>query len=175
MPRSARGGEEAFLSKTFASVILAPLLLLAACGGSASSDDAEGVRTVPSPRAIGQRAEVGSVTPPDLFADIFFDYDKAEIRADQKEKLARSAEMLRTHPAMRIRIEGHVEERYDPKYALALSERFAMAVKVYLEKLGVDGARMETVGYGKERPFRRGHDEAAWAQNRRAHFIVIAE
>jgi peptidoglycan-associated lipoprotein len=71
-----------------------------------------------------------------------------------------------------ITIEGHCDERGTKAYNLALGEKRANAAKEYLVALGVSGSRIATVSYGKERPFDPGHDEAAWAKNRRAHFVV---
>jgi peptidoglycan-associated lipoprotein len=69
-------------------------------------------------------------------------------------------------------IEGHCDERGSAEYNLALGDRRARAVKDYLVSLGVDPARLSTISYGEERPFAMGHDEAAWAQNRRGHFVT---
>ena len=106
--------------------------------------------------------------------DAFFDFDKAEIRTDQHDKLAADGTWLRSHPSVKVRIEGHCDERGTASYNMALGERRAAAVQEYLVSLGVDASRMQTISYGKERPFAMGHDEAAWAQNRRGHFVVTA-
>ena len=106
--------------------------------------------------------------------DAFFDFDKAEIRTDQRDKLAADGTWLRSHPSVKVRIEGHCDERGTASYNMALGERRAAAVQEYLVSLGVDASRMQTISYGKERPFAMGHDEAAWAQNRRGHFLVTA-
>ena len=75
---------------------------------------------------------------------------------------------------MKVLIEGHCDERGTASHNMALGERRAAAVQEYLVSLGVDASRMQTISYGKERPFAMGHDEAAWAQNRRGHFLVTA-
>ena len=72
-------------------------------------------------------------------------------------------------------IEGHCDERGTPEYNLALGERRAVAARAYLVSLGIAADRLRTVSYGKEFPFDPGHDEAAWAKNRRAHFVVTAK
>jgi peptidoglycan-associated lipoprotein len=74
-----------------------------------------------------------------------------------------------------ITVEGHADERGTAEYNLALGERRAVAVKTYLVSLGVAPDRVRTVSYGKEFPFDPGHDEAAWAKNRRAHFVITSK
>ena len=106
--------------------------------------------------------------------DTFFDFDKAEIRMDQRDKLAADGAWLRSHPSVKVRIEGHCDERGTEAYNLALGEHRAAAVRAYLTALGVDETRIATISYGKDRPFATGHDEAAWAENRRDHFLATA-
>ncbi len=107
--------------------------------------------------------------------DAFYDFDKYDIREDQRPMLTADADWLRKHPSVKIRIEGHCDERGTSQYNLALGEKRASAAREYLVALGVETGRIETVSYGKERPFDPGHDESAWAKNRRAHFVVIAK
>jgi peptidoglycan-associated lipoprotein len=104
--------------------------------------------------------------------DIFFDYDKAEIRADSREKLDMAAGWMKTHPGAEFLLEGHCDERGTREYNLALGDRRANATKDYLASLGVDPAKLKTISYGKERPFVEGHDESAWSKNRRTHFVL---
>jgi peptidoglycan-associated lipoprotein len=103
--------------------------------------------------------------------DVFFDYDKYDLRADARQVLSDDAQMLKDHSAKLV-LEGHCDERGTDEYNLALGQRRADAVKNYLADLGVSPASMSTVSYGEERPFAQGHDEAAWAQNRRVHFLL---
>ena len=119
-------------------------------------------------------ADVAEINRRHYLEDVFFDFDKAEIREDQRSTLAKDADWLKRYPTVRFRIEGHCDERGTREYNLALGERRASAAKEYLVSIGIDGSRTETVSYGKERPFDPGHDEAAWAKNRRAHFLVTA-
>jgi peptidoglycan-associated lipoprotein len=105
---------------------------------------------------------------------VFFDYDRSEIRADSRAMLDRKARVLRDQPAVRIRIEGHADERGSTEYNLALGSRRAESVKSYLAGLGIGVGRIETTTYGESRPLARGSDEAAWARNRRAEFAVTA-
>jgi peptidoglycan-associated lipoprotein len=83
-----------------------------------------------------------------------------------------NAEMLARFPTWSVTIEGHCDERGTAEYNLALGERRALATRRYLLELGLDAARVQTVSYGKEFPFDSGHDETAWAANRRAHFVI---
>jgi len=105
----------------------------------------------------------------------FFDYDKADIRADAREALAGNATWLKKYPSVQFTLEGHTDERGTAQYNLALGDRRANAAKDYLVSLGVDSARIKSVSYGKERPFATGHDEDSWQKNRRAHFVVTAK
>lgn len=107
--------------------------------------------------------------------DAFFDFDKYDVREDQRPMLTANAEWLRRYPSVKVRVEGHCDERGTAQYNLALGEKRAAAAKDYLVSLGIDSSRIETLSYGKERPFDPGHDEAAWAKNRRAHFVIVAK
>jgi peptidoglycan-associated lipoprotein len=104
--------------------------------------------------------------------DAFFDYDKADIRADAREALSQTAQFLRSHPQVKVVVEGHCDERGSTEYNLALGDRRAASAKQYLVSLGIGADRMETVSYGKERPFCTASTEECWQQNRRAHFVM---
>jgi peptidoglycan-associated lipoprotein len=102
--------------------------------------------------------------------DAYFDYDSAEIRADAKDVLRKDADFFRRYPTMRITIEGHCDERGSTEYNLALGDRRANAVKQYIVSLGIPADRLNTVSYGKEKPFCMEATEACYAKNRRGHF-----
>lgn len=104
--------------------------------------------------------------------DAFFAFDASTLDADAQAALQQSATWLRSRPEFRIRIEGHCDERGTEQYNLALGDRRAETAAAYLVTLGVDRSRIETVSYGEERPFETGSNEAAWAQNRRAHLVL---
>jgi peptidoglycan-associated lipoprotein len=104
--------------------------------------------------------------------DVFFDLDRAEVRTDQREALEQNAGWLRKRAEVRIVIEGHCDERGTAQYNMALGERRAQTVADYLTALGIPASRIQVMSYGKERPFSHGHDDKAWGQNRRAHFLV---
>ncbi|MBF0324490.1 peptidoglycan-associated lipoprotein Pal [Magnetospirillum moscoviense] len=99
---------------------------------------------------------------------VYFDTDRSLLRADSKAILDRQAEWARRNPAFTFTVEGHADERGTREYNLALAEKRAQTVKMYLAARGVDHKRITVVSYGKERPAALGSNEAAWAQNRRA-------
>lgn len=109
------------------------------------------------------------------FKDVFFDFDKYNIREDQVPNLQANADFLKKWKTVRILIEGHCDERGTNEYNMALGWRRANAAKEYLVSLGIDASRIDTISYGEERPFALGHNEDAWWQNRRAHFVAIAK
>ena len=105
----------------------------------------------------------------------FFLYDSDEIDDAAKAVLRANAEILKTYRTWVITIEGHCDERGTAEYNLALGDRRALAAKNYLASLGIAADRMRTVSYGNEFPFDAGHNEAAWAKNRRAHFMLTSK
>jgi len=105
---------------------------------------------------------------------IHFDYDKAIIRGGDAGVLDQKVAILQANPALRIRVSGHCDERGSDEYNLALGNRRATAAKQYLVSHGIDASRIETVSYGEERPIDPGHDEEAWAKNRRDEFEILA-
>jgi peptidoglycan-associated lipoprotein len=104
----------------------------------------------------------------------FFELDSADLNDEGRAIVSANAELLKKFPTWMILIEGHCDERGTAEYNLALGERRAAAVLTYLVSLGVSPNRLRTVSYGKEFPFDAGHDENAWAQNRRAQFVITA-
>ena len=106
------------------------------------------------------------------FQPVFFDLDSYTLRDDARSALDANARLLRDNAATRIVIEGHCDERGTVEYNQALGERRAQAAQDYLERAGISNTRLQIVSYGKERPFDAGHDESAWAKNRRAHFVL---
>lgn len=106
------------------------------------------------------------------FQPVFFDYDSYTLRDDGRASLDANAKLLRDNSGARLVIEGHCDERGTAEYNQALGERRAQAARDYLVGAGISDSRIQVVSYGKERPFEPGHDEAAWAKNRRAHFTI---
>jgi peptidoglycan-associated lipoprotein len=118
--------------------------------------------------APARKPDAGGESP---LKDIFFDFDRAIIRADQQTELAADVAWLKANAAARAVVEGHCDERGTAEYNLGLGERRAKAVRDALMAAGIEAGRIRTVSYGKERPFLLGHDESAWRVNRRAHFV----
>jgi peptidoglycan-associated lipoprotein len=120
-----------------------------------------------------EAALAGSVGT-DLKSMVHFDYDASDIRPDDAANLDRKAAILAANPGVRLRVSGHADERGSDEYNLALGMRRAASAKRYLENKGVEGARIEVISYGEERPLGTGADEASWANNRRGEFEVTA-
>ncbi len=104
--------------------------------------------------------------------DVRFDYDSAQLTDAARGLLERHAQWMKSRRSLRIAVEGHCDERGTVEYNLALGDQRARATRDYLVSLGVEGAMLTTVSFGKERPLDTGSTEAAWARNRRAHFAV---
>jgi len=104
--------------------------------------------------------------------DVYFDFDKSELKADARDRLQKNASLLRTYDHFDLLVEGNCDERGTAEYNLALGERRASAVQGYLTSLGVAAQRMRTVSYGSERPVCTEHQESCWWQNRRDHMVV---
>jgi peptidoglycan-associated lipoprotein len=116
-------------------------------------------------------ADVGGQQGMVSFTPIYFDFDRSFIRDDAKPGLQAVAAALKADQALNLVLEGHCDERGTLEYNLALGERRAAAAKRYLQNLGVAASRLTTLSYGEERPADPGHDEAAWAKNRRVEFV----
>jgi peptidoglycan-associated lipoprotein len=128
----------------------------------------------PPPPPPPQKEEVKPVQESE-FLTIYFDFDKSNIREDQKPRMEKNAAILKANPNLVVRIEGNCDERDTYEYNLALGDRRANAVKDYFIKLGIPADRLETISYGEERPVDPGHNEAAWAKNRRDDFKIIRQ
>jgi peptidoglycan-associated lipoprotein len=140
-------------------------------GGSATQTAHVDVTAPPPPAAAPPSASLSELFEQNV-RDAFFDLDKSDLRPDARDALTKNAEFLRSYPDVRISIEGHCDERGSTEYNLGLGERRADAAKNYLASLGIAPNRMDTVSWGKERPFCTEHDESCWQQNRRAHFVM---
>jgi len=116
-----------------------------------------------------------AVVPASPLKDVFFDFDKYNIKDDQKAALNDNIAWLKSNANAKITIEGHCDERGTVEYNLALGERRAKATKDYMVAAGVAADRIAVISYGKERPFVLGHDEAAWKWNRRSHYVLTTQ
>lgn len=101
----------------------------------------------------------------------YFDFDKSDLKQEDRDALVYHAEELKKNPNSKIRLEGHADERGTREYNLALGERRAQAVERYLQVQGVAAGQMETVSYGEERPAQQGTTEAAYSANRRVEMV----
>jgi len=140
-------------------------------GGTADATARVSVTAPPPPPPV---AHVPSMQ--ELFdqgvKDAYFDYDKADIRADTRDNLQATSQFLRTNAQVKVVLEGHCDERGSTEYNLALGDRRAAAAKQFLVSLGITADRVETVSYGKEKPFCSASTEECYAQNRRGHFVM---
>ena len=177
-------------------------IALGACGGSANRPPATTQPPTPAPSAPEPQeradpygdasADAGDLVPIDEsddilsmsledinaqspLADIHYGYDSADLSNEARASLDANVRWLRRNPTVTILIEGHCDERGTVEYNLALGERRAMAAYNFIASSGIPSERMKTISYGKEFPLDPGHNEAAWAKNRRAHFVITSK
>ena len=105
--------------------------------------------------------------------DVYFDYDRSDLRSDARDVLRANADWLKNNPAIRIEIEGHCDDRGTNEYNLALGAKRAQAVKDYLATLGIAAGRLSTISYGAEIPVCKEQTESCWQQNRRARLVLL--
>ena len=188
-------------AKIFAlSFVLAALLILPACRTKTKpqpqpepvktdtvGEVAPPPTTVEEPTDFVQPAATAEDLPSDIadlnrtaqergwIRDAFFAFDESTLSQDAQDALSASATWLKAHPQYNLVVEGHCDERGTEQYNLALGDRRANTAKDYMVTLGIDTGRVKTVSYGEERPFDSGHEEAAWAKNRRAHLVIAGK
>jgi peptidoglycan-associated lipoprotein len=142
--------------------------------GSGGTQEATARLTV-TPAAAPPPPAATNVTDEDLFGqnvkDVYFDYDKADVRGDQQTSVQADAQFFNQHSNMSFTVEGHCDERGSTEYNLALGDQRASAVKTALTAAGVSAGRIKTISYGKEKPFCIESNEACWQQNRRGHLV----
>jgi peptidoglycan-associated lipoprotein len=107
-----------------------------------------------------------------VFQNVHFDYNKYDIKSSEAPILEGIAKWMNDNSAKHVLVEGHCDERGSNEYNMALGEQRALSVRHYLISLGIEAEKLHTVSYGEERPADAGHDEAAWAKNRRAEFLI---
>ncbi|MCA8901070.1 MAG: peptidoglycan-associated lipoprotein Pal [Hyphomonas sp.] len=159
----------------------ASLLLLGACASKPAP-----VAEEPAAPVVADTGETAPVTEVDTGATtevaaapalgdrVYFDLDGNDLDSADQDLLKQHALKYAADPAVRILVAGNCDERGTREYNLALGERRAATVKGYLETLGIDGARIDTVSYGKERPIAAGSDEQSWAMNRNGFIQVVS-
>ena len=137
-----------------------------------------GSDTLKPPQMTGELPEpngLNNMTPDREFfkaQTVYFDFDSSVIKATEKSKIDFVANYLKANPETKIQIEGHCDERGTEEYNRALGERRALAIREYLINAGISGSRIYTISYGEDRPVDPGHNEAAWAKNRRGEFVL---
>jgi peptidoglycan-associated lipoprotein len=188
-----------------AKALLVPVLLLTVVVGACSKKTPPVARPMPPPTATNTGGgptpppsppppimepvpvppmppedTIGSKSLDDLNRDsplqpLYYALDSSDVSAEGQQALQANAAVMKKYPSWQVTIEGHSDERGTAEYNLALGERRALAAKNYLVSLGIPADKLRTVSYGKEFPFDPGHDDAAWAKNRRAHFVITAK
>jgi peptidoglycan-associated lipoprotein len=162
--------------------LIAAAVLLAAC----ASEPEESAATTSAGTAVGSGSGTGTSTTALPSLDprsqewlvvnvgdrVFFDFDQSDLTSEAQDTVEKVVAWMQTYPDVTLTIEGHCDERGTREYNLALGERRANSVRSYMEALGIDGARLSVISFGKERPAVLGSNEASWAQNRRAVFAV---
>jgi len=145
--------------------------------GGGGTQDATAQVTVAQPAPTPTPAPTPNLTEEQLFdqsvKDIYFDYDKADLRAESQQTLARSAEVIKAHPNWKVRIEGNCDDRGSTEYNLALGERRADAAKQALQQAGVSADQLHATSLGKEKQVCTEANEDCWQRNRHDHFVLV--
>jgi peptidoglycan-associated lipoprotein len=164
---------------TLLVVLLSFALVLTACAKKETApvvEDVEPAEEVTPPlEEIEEEPEEAieiEEAEPIVLEDVFFDYDKFNIKDEYKAVLSSNAELMLSNPDAKLLVEGHCDERGTNEYNLALGEKRAKAVIDFYVTYGVDASRLSMISYGEEKPFTMGSNEEAWAKNRRAHMVV---
>ena len=105
-------------------------------------------------------------------ADVYFNFDDATLTSEARNVLKQKVEWLRANSDVKVTIEGHCDERGTEEYNIALGQQRAQSIKTFLMNAGINGSRLQTISYGEEQPVALGHNETAWAKNRRGHFGI---
>ncbi|CAJ0794436.1 Peptidoglycan-associated lipoprotein [Ralstonia condita] len=159
---------------------IAALLALGACSSGVKLDDT----AKNGAGGAGTGADARTVTPVDVGRDeltdpnsplakrsIYFDFDSYSVKSEYQGLLSQHSRYLQSHNQRKVLIQGNTDERGTSEYNLALGQKRAEAVRRALSSMGVPDSQMEAVSLGKEKPQATGHDEASWAQNRRADIV----
>lgn len=154
--------------------VLSAVLFLAGGACAKKAPPAATATPVPDSAPAAAPATSGQATPANevVFRRVHFALDRSDLSPEATAILAEGAKALLANPALRLRVEGHADERGGTQYNLALSLRRAEAIRRYLVELGVERSRIDVVAFGSERPLVQGHDEAAWSKNRRGEMAV---
>lgn len=165
---------------TLPGFIGAAMIILAGCssksavstsGDSSGTESGAGADGATSGITVESLSGDGAVAGM-VIGDIFFDFDSSALSDEAQEQLKKNAAWMEKNPLVNVTIQGHCDERGTDEYNLALGERRATAAKEYLITAGVNAGRLTAVSFGEEMPFDPGHNEEAWAKNRRDHFMT---
>jgi peptidoglycan-associated lipoprotein len=143
---------------------LAAVALLAACSNQNAAQTGSGAAAATSGPVPGSEEDLVA----NVGDRVFFDYDRSILRPDGKQTMDKQAAWLARYASVNVQVAGNCDDRGTEEYNLALGQRRANAASSYLRSMGVAGARISTISYGKDRPTAMGSDEQAWAQNRNA-------
>lgn len=159
-------------------MLLALAMAFTGCGSSIKKDtDANGA-AISADDSSAESFEINSDSDSNTAGSlqtVFFDFNSSTLSSTARAALQNNADFMKKYSSVRVQVEGHADERGGVQYNLALGERRANAVRDYLVAMGVEGSRVTTISFGKERPLAFGHDEAAWSQNRRGNFVITAK
>lgn len=137
--------------------------------------EAAPTRPTPAPRdTMAEYNEKVAATRMRLLETIYFEYDSDDLRDDARASLDAKIAVMNANPGLRIKVNGHCDERGSDEYNIALGRRRAEAAKRYLTDRGIDASRIETASFGRERPAVQGSGEEAWSKNRRDEFEITA-
>lgn len=163
------------LNKVLKGLMLAlPLLAVAACSNKSATSDQAGMNGNTTMDSNATSAdEQARLALQDLQRDntVYFGFDRYNVSSEFENMLDKHVEFLRRNPSYSVVVEGYADERGTPEYNIALGERRSSSVKLYLQGKGIAADRVSIVSYGKEKPAVLGHDEAAYAKNRRAVLV----
>ncbi|OCG21813.1 peptidoglycan-associated lipoprotein [Gilliamella sp. wkB108] len=143
------------------AAVALPLIAVTACSSNSSNGNKNAIGSL-------TKAEQELLQKLQQMNTVYFDFDKYNVKPEYARMLDAHAEFLRAHSFLKVVIQGHADERGTPEYNIALGERRASAVRSYLQGNGVSANQMTIVSFGKQEPAVLGHDEAAYAKNRRA-------
>jgi peptidoglycan-associated lipoprotein len=128
---------------------------------------------------IGERPitemTVSEINAAEFLVTVYFDFDKSDLTDETARQLEVNGRWLAANPSVRVIVEGHCDERGTEEYNLALGEKRARQVQLFMARMGIEVGRLQTASYGESRPANRGSNEMAWAQNRRVHFRVFSK
>ncbi|MDR5614226.1 MULTISPECIES: peptidoglycan-associated lipoprotein Pal [unclassified Arsenophonus] len=162
------------LNKVLKGLMLAlPMIAVAACSSKKGNDKTGAENNVADSNASLTAEQLASQQMQELQSNniVYFGFDKYDVTPEYAQLLDQHATFLRGNPSVKITVEGHTDEKGTPEYNIALGERRANAVKIYLQSKGVNGEQIAIVSYGKEKSAIQGNDESAYAKNRRAILV----